>query len=107
MPPTAELTASTGTGNANLGEGVGINASVIVAGAPGTTVGSNLKQGAVYVFNKPASGWKNATESAELLLAGATPADLFGFSVGLSGGTLVGAAPFINSTTGAAYIFGQ
>ncbi|HWY20939.1 MAG TPA: hypothetical protein VNX26_06930 [Candidatus Acidoferrum sp.] len=107
MPPTAELTASNGTGNANLGVGVGINASVIVGGAPGTTVGSNLEQGAVYVFNQPASGWKNMTESAELMSAGGTPANLFGFSVGLSGGTIVGGAPFINSGTGAAYIFGQ
>jgi FG-GAP repeat len=107
MSPTAELTASNGTGNANLGVGVGINASVIVAGAPGTTVGSNLEQGAVYVFNKPASGWKNMTESAELISAGGTPANLFGFSLGISGGTIVGGAPFINSGTGAAYVFGQ
>jgi hypothetical protein len=107
MPPTAELTASNGNGNANLGVGVGMNSSVIVAGAPRTTVGSNPQQGAVYVFNKPASGWKNMTESAELISAGGTPANLFGFSVGFSGGTIVGGAPFINSGTGAAYIFGQ
>jgi hypothetical protein len=107
MPPTAELTASNGNKNASLGVFVGINSAVIVAGAPAATVGSNPQQGAVYVFNKPASGWKNATESAELTLSGGTALSLFGFSVGLSGGTVVGGAPFINSGTGAAYIFGQ
>jgi hypothetical protein len=107
MPPTAELTASNGNKNASLGVFVGINSAVIVAGAPAATVSSNPQQGAVYVFNKPASGWKNATESAELTTSGGTPASLFGFSVGLSRGTIVGGAPFINSGTGAAYIFGQ
>lgn len=106
ITPTAELTASNGNTNANLGVGVGINSAVIVAGAPLTNVGSNRAQGAVYTFNEPAGGWKNMTQTSELTVAGGTPATLFGFSVGLSGGTLVAGAPF-GTTPGAAYIFGQ
>jgi hypothetical protein len=106
MLPTAELTASNGSANASLGLSVGINNAAIVAGAPEANVGSNREQGAVYVFNKPSGGWGNMTESSELTLTGGTSASLFGFSLGLSGGTLVGGAPF-TTTGGAAYIFGQ
>lgn len=106
MPPTAELTASNGNKNANLGWGVGINNAVIMAGAPHTNVGSNLEQGAVYVFNKPAGGWKNMTESAEITTSSGTSGSSFGSSVGLSGGTVVVGAPF-TTTGGTAYIFGQ
>jgi hypothetical protein len=107
MSPTAELTASDGKGNDYVGESVSTNGTAIVAGAPQATVGSNREQGAVYVFNKPASGWTNMTESAKITSFAGTPANLFGFSVGISGGTMVVGAPFINSETGAAYIFGQ
>jgi hypothetical protein len=106
MSPTAELTASNGNVNASLGVGVGINSAAIVAGAPRANVGSNREQGAVYVFNKPAGGWRNMTESSELTLSGGTSASLFGDSLSLSGGTLVGGAPF-TASGGAAYLFGQ
>jgi hypothetical protein len=107
MPPTAELTASDGEANDFLGDSVGTNGTAIVAGAPQAAIGSNREQGAVYVFDKPAGGWTNTTQSTKLVSGGGTSADLFGFSVGISGGTIVGGAPFINSSTGAAYIFGQ
>ena len=106
MSPTAELTASNGNVNASLGVGAGINSAAIVAGAPRANVGSNREQGAVYVFNKPAGGWRNMTESSELTLSGGTSASLFGDSLSLSGGTLVGGAPF-TASGGAADLFGQ
>jgi len=107
MPPTTELTASDPQSTEYLGRSVGTNGTAIVAGAPQDTIGSNREQGAVYVFDKPAGGWTNMTQSAKLVSGCGTSADLFGFSVGISGGTIVGGAPFINSGTGAAYIFGQ
>jgi hypothetical protein len=101
------LTASDAASNDYLGRSVSTNGKAIAAGAPQDWIGSNREQGAVYVFDKPAGGWTNMTESAKIVSAGGTSADLFGFSVGISGGTPVGGAPFINSDTGAAYIFGQ
>jgi len=107
MPPTAQLTASDGAANDGLGAGVGINGTVIIAGAPRATVNSKREAGAVYVFNKPASGWTNMTETSKVARAGGMNGDEFGFSAGISGGTIVGVAPFANQGAGASYIFGQ
>jgi hypothetical protein len=57
--------------------------------------------GAAYVFEKPASGWTNMTETAIL-----TPSDgggWLGFSVAISGDTVVAGAQF--DGPGAAYVF--
>ena len=36
--------------------------NTLVVGAFGVTVGSNAGQGAVYVYSKPASGWKTTSK---------------------------------------------
>ena len=101
---TAELTATNGD---FLGS-VAIDGSTIVAGAPVSAVAA----GAVYVFVKPASGWANANETAQLTSSDGTAGDDLGDSVAISGGTIVAGAPFATSANysngdgpGTAYVF--
>ena len=52
----------------------------------------DLGPGAAYVFEKPAGGWVNMTETAKLTASDGAAFDYFGISVSLSGDTaLVGA----------------
>jgi hypothetical protein len=111
---TAKLTASDGAGNDSLGFSVGISSDggTLLAGAYFADVGSNIAQGAAYVFEKPASGWATTSNFAAKLTAsdGTQTAEL-GFSVGISGdgGTVLvgadGAMVGSNGLQGAAYVF--
>jgi len=105
---TAELTASDGAEEDGLGSAVAVSGNTIVAGAPSHEVGANEKQGAVYVFTMPAAGWANATESAELTASDGAEEDELGYSVAVSGNTIVAGAPMhmigANGQQGAAYV---
>lgn len=102
---TAKLTGSDGRYEDYLGEAVGIsaNGTTIVAGAPDHDVEGPNTIGAEYVFVKPASGWINATETAELTQGSCH----LGFSVAVSASEAVaGNQPaFCQSEEGAAYIY--
>jgi FG-GAP repeat len=104
----AELTASDGLTDDSLGS-VSISGDTIVAGALDHKVGANLDQGAAYVFVKPASGWKNATQTAELIASDGAAQDRLGGAVGISGDTVVAGASGHKVGThdqqGAAYVF--
>jgi hypothetical protein len=82
----AELTESDNDGYPdNFGYAIAMSGDTVVVGAPG----AHYNYGAVYVYVKPASGWANMTQTAEL-----TPSDGFtfldfGLSVGISGNTIV------------------
>ena len=107
MEQTAELTASDGVSGDFLGRSVSISGKTIVAGAP--YAGSNV-QGAAYLFVEPKSGWSNMHETAKLSVSNGAAGDNFGQSVGVSGKTVVGGAPYASVTysrQGAAYVFGQ
>ncbi|HME05224.1 MAG TPA: FG-GAP repeat protein, partial [Solirubrobacteraceae bacterium] len=56
----AELTASDGAEEDELGTSVAVSGNTIVVGAPNRTV-VHEAQGAAYVFVKPSSGWATAT----------------------------------------------
>ena len=105
---TAKLTASDGAAGDFFGGSVGVDGDTVVAGAGNATVGANSKQGAVYVFVKPTTGWTNATETAKLTVSGGAAHDLLGDSVAISGDTVVAGAIFAKIGTvdqGAAYVF--
>src|SRR5579884_2381082 len=89
LSQAAELTASDGAAGDLMGESVAVSGSTIVVGAPDHQVGANPQQGAVYVFTKPASGWANATQTAELTASDGAASDMLGFSVAISGQTIV------------------
>jgi nucleoside-specific outer membrane channel protein Tsx len=106
---TAKLTASDGAANDQFGQRVAVSGSTIVVAAPEHKVGSNVDEGMAYVFVKPAGGWVNATETAQLTASDGAAHDLFGIVAGVSGSTIVVGDP--NHTVGghvlqgAAYVF--
>jgi len=106
---TAELTASDGAANDNLGSSVAVNGPTIAAGALYHAVGDNATQGAVYVYTKPAGGWINATQSAELTASDGAAADQLGSSVAISADTIAVGSPQRsvggNADQGAVYVF--
>ncbi len=106
---TAELTASDGAANDNLGWSVAVNGPTITAGALYHAVGDNDTQGAVYVYTKPAGGWINATQSAELTASDGAAADQLGSSVAISADTIAAGSPQRtiggNVDEGAVYVF--
>jgi hypothetical protein len=101
----AKLTASDGAGNDRLGYSVAISGNTVAVGAPGHAVGGNAGQGAVYIFIKSANGWGNITQVAELTASDGAAGDKLGWSVAVSGNTLVAGAPNKNGSQGAAYVF--
>jgi hypothetical protein len=106
---TAKLTLSSGGKGNNFGYSVSASGNTILVGAPNIKYGSNVAQGAAYIFNKPASGWVTTGQPAEKFSAG-TQGSSFGGSVLLAGTTaLVGAPTGLSGgqkSIGAAYIFG-
>lgn len=107
----AQLTASEGQAGDEFGTSVASSGNTIVVGAPNATIGTNSQQGAVYVFVEPATGWATMTQTAELTSSDGEAGDNFGFSVGISAGTVIVGAPgaTIGSAEGqgAAYVFVQ
>jgi len=107
MTETAELTG--GAFGDVLGYSVGISGNTVVAGAPRWPAYD--RPGAVYLFVEPRSGWKSTSKcNAKLTASDGAANDYFGFSVAISGQTVVsgayGATISINSQQGAAYVFG-
>jgi hypothetical protein len=88
---------------------VAVSGDTLVVGAPGRAVGANQAQGAVYVFQRPVSGWAKAVEVARLTASDGAASDRLGGSVAVDGDTIVaGAAAHKvgpNDSQGAAYVF--
>jgi FG-GAP repeat protein len=105
MTQTATLSSSdNGTG---FGTSVAVSGNIIVVGAANT---SNFHDpaatpGAIYVFVKPAEGWKDMTETVKLTASDGMPGDAFGNSVGISGTTIAVGAFFVNNFSGRVYVF--
>ena len=104
-----ELAADDGMALDNFGWSVAVSddGSTIVAGAYLKTIGSNVQQGAAYVFTRTGGGW---TQAQRLTAADGASYTLFGQSVSISadGSTIiVGAGGIIApiQTRGAAYVF--
>ena len=109
MTETAKLKAGDENGNAYFGSSVSIDGNTAVVGADGARVGSNQFQGAAYVFEKPATGWKNTAQTAKLTASDGARGDQFGYSAFIgSDAAVIGArsaAVANHSRQGAAYIF--
>jgi FG-GAP repeat len=93
LTPTAQLTASDPGKGDELGAALAISGGTIAAGAPGHATGKSTEQGAGYVFVKPTSGWRTATETDELLATDGTEGDKLGLSIAISGATILLGAP--------------
>jgi hypothetical protein len=99
----AQLSASDGAPDDELGASVAVSGNTVVAGAPGC-LGCGLV-GAAYVFTEPASGWANMTQTAKVTASDGVADNQFGFAVGISGETIVVGAHADNGGRGAAYVF--
>ena len=104
----AQLTPSDGTQSNQFGSSVAVSGSTAVVGAYCQTVGSNVDQGAAYVFVQSGGTW---SQQAELTASDGAAIDSFGASVGVSGTTaVVGSASHTvgtNVNQGVAYVFGS
>ena len=80
-----KLTAADGMRGDGFGMSVAISGDTVVVGAGD----ADNEVGAAYVFVKPASGWKNMTQTAKLTPSNQVPKLYFGYSVAVDGNTIV------------------
>jgi hypothetical protein len=102
----AELTASDGAEDDELGESLAAAGNTAVVGAPDREFG----RGAAYVFTMPSTGWAGAqTQNAELTASDGTKDDRFAYSLAIAGGTILAGAPSHQvgsyAEQGAVYVF--
>jgi hypothetical protein len=95
-----QLTAGDGAGGDQFGAAVGISAGTVVAGA----YDHNSSTGAAYIFTSECGQW---TEAQNPTASDAAAGDEFGFSVAVSGDTVVVGANRKNLVTGAVYIYSR
>ena len=102
----AELTASDAATYNNLGMSVALDGNTAVVGDPYETAGSYDHGGVVYVYTWSGASW---SQQAELTASDAAAGDWFGWSVAVSGDTVLVGAPNKNVSgqdfAGAAYVF--
>jgi len=102
-----ELTAADGAAQDQFGNSVAISGNTVVVGSPDHTFGTTYGQGAAYVFVESGGTW---SLQAELSASDGAAYDAFGWSVTISGSTvMVGAPCHTNSDgqcgQGAVYVF--
>ena len=104
----AELTASDGAYGDNFGWSVAVDGSTALVSAYRKTFGSNVEQGAAYVFVQSGDTW---SQQAELTASDGAAYDQFGYSVALNGSTAVVGANYhkvgSNTHQGVACMFVQ
>ncbi len=111
MEETSELRAKDVITGDHFGQAVAIENNTIVVGSPYHNYsGTSANMGAVYTFQKPAGGWpSNMRAKAKFLSNDGRADDHLGWSVALSGATIVAGAPEHtvnnNQGQGAAYVF--
>jgi hypothetical protein len=84
MKETAKLTPS--DSYSGLGASVAMSGNTVVVGASGTGFGTI---GSAYVFVRPAAGWTNMSQTAELTPSDGLDYDAFGSACAISGNTIV------------------
>jgi FG-GAP repeat len=92
----------------DFGRSVAISGDLVVVGAPDDDVDANANQGAAYVFVRTGATW---SAPQRLTASDGGAGDSFGYSVAVSGGTIVIGALFDNIGSnldqGSAYVFVQ
>jgi hypothetical protein len=110
LAQNATLKLSTSAGSDAFGSSVAAYGPTVVVGAPGHNVGSNIEEGAAYVFTRPGSGWAGTvTSNLELTDTGGGAGDQFGHAVAVSNRKIVVGVPYhevgMNFDEGVAYVF--
>ncbi len=83
MTETAKLTASDAAALDEFGKSVAVSGDVVVVGALGNDDGCP-GAGSAYVFERPANGWVDTTETAKLLASDPSPYDFLGVAVAIN-----------------------
>lgn len=99
----AELAASQSQQSSQFGVSVAVSGTVGVVGSDADPNGSGY--GAAYVFAKSSGTPPTKQPIARLTASDGQANDLFGYSVSISGDTVVACAPAANGRMGKAYIF--
>jgi FG-GAP repeat/Thrombospondin type 3 repeat len=101
-----KLTASDGASGDGFGGSVALDGDTLVVGTYGDDIGTNGNQGSAYVFVRSGGVW---SQQQKLTAIDGSMGDQFGFSVALSGDTLVAGAYFDevsgNVDQGSTYMF--
>jgi len=100
----AKLTASDAAANDEFGYSVAVSGDTVVVGAPFST-NEGINPGAAYVFKVVENTWR---EENKLAASDGSDGDQFGYTIALSGDTVVVGAPFSTHegiNPGAAYVF--
>jgi hypothetical protein len=95
----AKLTASNAMAGWSLGTAVGISGNTVVAGA------GAFSPGAAYVFVRPPGGWRDQTETGELIQPDPTNSSAFGISAAIQGNTIVVGGDSTNTGQGVMVVF--
>lgn len=102
----AKLTASDGAANDQFGYSVALDGNSAIVGAYSDDVGANTDQGSAYVFVRSGTTW---SQQAKLTASDGAASDQFGYSVAISGNTVLAGASAdtvgSNSGQGSAYCF--
>jgi hypothetical protein len=97
--------------NNDFGGDVAVSGDTIVVADPYARTPSKASAGKAYVFVKPVGGWTgNLTPSAKLFASDAESYDDFGWSVAISGDTIVAGSFYASpgvTWAGAAYVFAK
>jgi hypothetical protein len=97
-----KLIASDGQAFVSFGYSVAISGETIVVGALNDDVGLSVNQGSVYVFVRSGTTW---SQQQKLTDVDGASGDAFGYSVGISGETIIASAINTNENQGSAYVF--
>ncbi len=106
---SARLTASDAGADDYFGYSVAISGDTVVVGAYGD-IDNGLVTGSAYVFVKPEGGWSSKTEDAKLTASDANAFERVGYSVAISGDTVVVGGYLDNENgvnSGAAYVYNK
>lgn len=104
---SATLTSSVGNGLDGFGNSVATSGDIVAVGAPHHDAGTDINsdEGAVFVYERGASGWTSGTEIAVLTASDAETRDQLGWAVAISGDVIVASAIRANGGAGALYVF--
>jgi uncharacterized RmlC-like cupin family protein len=101
-----KITASDGIAFDSFGSSIAISSETIAIGALADDIGMNENQGSAYIFVRSGTNW---TQQQKLVASDGAPFDAFGFSVTISGETIVVGALAddigMNESQGSAYVF--
>ena len=104
-----KLLSSDGAASDRFGFSVAISGNTIVVGAQEADLGANVDQGSAYIFERDHGGANSWGQIKKLVVSDGAAFDYFGYSVAISGNTVVVGASFDDigskSNQGSAYIF--